>query len=202
MPAHHVDQVSIWWCFLKHEANLVRVRVLLPWAAHMQQHLQNIMDQMTNVQLSGARKLLFALWEIYNNFVWFHLNWAACTLLKIAKIRTLIYRIKHLNKLIKAKWSLKIKYLLKQSDMFVTVSLRRNGNSSSLSFLCFSFKIIALVLSQSCWPIKTFVSNRPTGRGAVAPYWRQVKSLKVIHSESQREPRKTNHHVWPLQRLL
>lgn len=40
-----------------------------------------------------------------------------------------------------------------------------------------------------------FVSNRPTGRGAVAPYWRQVKSLKVIHSESQREPRKTNHHV-------
>lgn len=55
-----------------------------------------------------------------------------------------------------------------------------------------SFAIVMKCLHFSIWQVHKdiFVSNWPTGRGAVAPYCLQVKSLKVIHSASQRNPRK------------
>lgn len=59
------------------------------------------------------------------------------------------------------------------------------------SFLS-TFTIVTKCLHLSIWHVHKdiFVPNWPTGRGAVAPYCLQVKSLKVIHSASQRNPRK------------
>ena len=39
-------------------------QLLLTWAAHIQPHLQNIMDQLTQVQFHGTRNLLFVLWQM------------------------------------------------------------------------------------------------------------------------------------------
>ncbi len=82
--------------------------------------------------------------------------------------------------------------ILAKIDFNFSLTVKQN-----FTINCFflSFSILAIVMKCLHFPIwqvhkEMFVSNWRTGRGAVAPYCLQVKSLKVIHSASQRNPRK------------
>lgn len=68
----------------------------------------------------------------------------------------------------------------------------------------FSFQHDMSCLHSTDWQADKdqLVSNWPTGRGDIAPYCSQVTGLQDINPASQRDPRKTNHSVWPFQETL